>query len=306
MKTNRHSSRFLELRALSSLEHLRFTTRQRMDGAYSGRHLSRQQGGSGEFVDFREYTSGDDLRRLDWKVLGRTGRRYLRLYQDETNLSCTLVLDASGSMRFGGLANRGADGAGSKLEYAQFLASALTYLITQGQDQVGLAIVSDVLRTWERPGADPEHVARVLDAIERLTTRPATDFSGALRDLFLRTSRRSVMLVISDFLFPKLEEAFAALRLFRQKHWEVVLLHLVHPHEERLPAGNAFRFQGLENEGRVLCSPAELREAYEARFARHGDVIRAMAMGCGCDYRRVSTATPYLRTLSTFLMDRNG
>ena len=97
MKTNRHSSRFLELRALSSLEHLRFTTRQRMDGAYSGRHLSRQQGGSGEFVDFREYTSGDDLRRLDWKVLGRTGRRYLRLYQDETNLSCTLVLDASGS-----------------------------------------------------------------------------------------------------------------------------------------------------------------------------------------------------------------
>jgi uncharacterized protein (DUF58 family) len=94
-------SRFLDLRALSALEHMRFTTRHRIEGAYSGRHQSRQQGGAGEFVDFRQYSGSEDLRRLDWKVLGRTGKAFVRLYQDETNLLCTLAIDASGSMRFG-------------------------------------------------------------------------------------------------------------------------------------------------------------------------------------------------------------
>src|SRR5262245_63098046 len=110
-------SRFLDLRALAALEHLKFTTRQRIEGSYSGLHRSRRQGGAGAFADFREYADGEDLRRLDWKVLARTGRAYTRLYQDETNLSCTIVLDVSGSMNYGsGM---------TKLEYAQYFATAL-------------------------------------------------------------------------------------------------------------------------------------------------------------------------------------
>src|SRR5437868_13342330 len=97
----RPHSRYLNLRALSALQHMRFATRHRIEGSYSGRHRSRQQGGAAEFVDYREYAPGEDLRRLDWKVLARTGRTYLRLFQDETNLLCTLAIDASGSMRFG-------------------------------------------------------------------------------------------------------------------------------------------------------------------------------------------------------------
>ena len=110
-------SRFLDLRALAALQHMRFTTRHRIEGTYSGRHVSRQQGGAGEFVDFREYSGSEDLRRLDWKVLARTGKAFVRLHQDETNLLCTLAIDASGSMLFGG--NGGREGRGSKLEYAQ-------------------------------------------------------------------------------------------------------------------------------------------------------------------------------------------
>ena len=93
--------RFLDLRALAALSRLRFAPRHRIEGSYSGKHQSRAQGGAGEFVDYREYAAGEDLRRLDWKVLARTGRAYLRLFQDETNLVCTLVVDASDSMRFG-------------------------------------------------------------------------------------------------------------------------------------------------------------------------------------------------------------
>src|SRR4051812_17697868 len=87
--------RFLDLSALAALAHLRFATRHQIDGTYSGRHRSRQQGGASEFADYREYVEGEDLRRLDWKVLARTGRAYVRLFQDETNLRCTLAVDAS-------------------------------------------------------------------------------------------------------------------------------------------------------------------------------------------------------------------
>src|SRR3984957_1769683 len=95
-------SRFLEAGSLERLSHLRFVARHRIEGSYSGRHRSRQRGGSAEFVDYREYAPGEDLRRIDWKVLGRTGKPFVRLYQDETNLLCTMMIDASRSMLFSG------------------------------------------------------------------------------------------------------------------------------------------------------------------------------------------------------------
>ena len=140
--------RFLDLRALAALERMRFTTRHRIEGSYSGCHTSRQQGGSGEFVDYREYSGGEDLRRLDWKVLGRSGKTFVRIHEEETNLLCTLALDTSGSMDFRGVLKRD----GSKLEYAQYLATALAHVITSGQDQVGLALLGEHLRETLPPG----------------------------------------------------------------------------------------------------------------------------------------------------------
>ena len=118
---------------------MRFTTRRRVEGTFMGCHQSRQLGGAGEFVDFREYTGGEDLRRLDWKVLARTGKAFVRLHEEETNLVCTLAIDASGSMRFGAAGRR--DPRGSKLEYVQYLATALSHVISRSQDQVGLAVL---------------------------------------------------------------------------------------------------------------------------------------------------------------------
>ncbi|HLQ43870.1 MAG TPA: DUF58 domain-containing protein [Planctomycetaceae bacterium] len=298
-----HRSRFLDLRALAALQHLRFTTRHRIEGSYSGRHQSRQQGGAGEFVDYREYTAGEDLRRLDWKVFGRTGKAYVRLYQDETNVVCTLAIDASGSMRFGGHAG---DTQGSKLEYAQFLATAFSHVISQGQDQVGLVVLTDKLEELIPPGSTPDHVTSVQESIEQLSTTPTTIIAPALRDLFERSRGRGVLMLMSDFLFEDLDEAFTAVRLFRHRQSEVIVLHLVHPDEERLPAGMAFRFEGLENDGRVDCSPAEIRDLYEQRFAAHLAAVRALALSNGCDYRRVSTAIPYLQTLGGFLVERSA
>ncbi|HSA24995.1 MAG TPA: DUF58 domain-containing protein [Phycisphaerae bacterium] len=297
------AGRFLDLRALACLDHLRFSTRHRIEGSYSGRHSSRRQGGAGEFVDFREYVEGEDLRRLDWKVLARTGRAYLRLYRDETNLACTLAIDASGSMRFAG---RGAGGVrGSKLEYAQYLATALSHVITRQQDQAGLALLAEGLEAHVPPGSTPAHAAGIQRAIEGIETRPVTDLATGLRELFGRVVSRGVLVVMSDFLVDDLERVFASVRLFRHRHWEVVILHLVDPDEERLPEGLAYRFVGLEDEGQVDCSPAEIRGLYEERFAAYAGAVRTLALAAGCDYRWVSTAVPYLQTLGGFLVERS-
>jgi uncharacterized protein (DUF58 family) len=291
-------SRFLDLSALAGLQHLRFSARQRIEGIHSGRHVSRRHGGAGEFADFREYTEGEDLRRLDWKVLARTGRAYTRLYQDETNLACTLVLDASGSMNFGT--------GPSKLEYVQYLATALSEVIAWQQDQVGLAVASAGLREYLPAAGTRSHVTRLQEVIDQIRTRPATDLAGALRTLFQRLTRRGVLLVMSDFLLDDVPDVFAALRLFRHRRWEVIVLHIVHPDEERLPDGAAYSFEGLELEGRVDCSPLEIREQYEKRFEAHCNSVRTLALAAGSDYRRVSTAVPYLQTLGGFLVERTG
>jgi uncharacterized protein (DUF58 family) len=226
----------------------------------------------------------------------------VRLFQDETNLLGMLAIDASGSMRFGP-----SDGSRvSKLEYAQYLATALSHVISRGQDQVGVAVLTESLAQFVPPGGSASHVARVQETIEQIETQPTAAMGQALRELFQRTSRRGVLVLFSDFLMEDLEAVFAAVRLFRHRQSEVIALHLVDPDEERLPEGAAYRFEGLENEGAVNCSPAEIRAMYEARFDAHVAAVRSLALAEGCDYRRVSTAAPYLQTLGEFLVERTG
>jgi uncharacterized protein (DUF58 family) len=301
--TPRVTSRFLDLNALTALDHMRFSTRRRVEGTFMGTHSSRQLGGAGEFVDFREYTGTEDLRRLDWKVLARTGKAFVRIHEEETNLSCALVIDASGSMRFGG-DRRSA--AGSKLEYIQYLATALSHVISRTQDQVGLAVLNGTLKEWLPPGATSSHIEHVQQVIEQLDTKPCAQMAAGLRDLFERCRRRGVLLVMSDFLMEDIEDVFATLRLFRHRGWDIVVLHVVHPDEERLPQGVAYRFEGMEGEGRVNCSPSEISAAYRERFAAHLAMVRQLSLAGGCEYRRVSTAIPYLQTLGGFLVERAG
>lgn len=288
-------SRFLDLAALAAVAHTRFVTKHQIQGSYSGRHRSKQQGGAAEFVDFREYSAGEDLRRLDWKVLARTGRPYVRLYQDEVNLHCQLVIDASNSMSFGG-----------KLEYVQYLATAISHVIERQQDQVGLAIVGEKLVDVMPPSGTRTHVIGIQGRIEKLHPEARTQLADPLRELFMRLKRRGVLVMMSDFLVDDLEKVFASIRLFRHRRWEVILLHIVHPDEEHLPDGLAFQFDGMEGEGRVNCSPADIRRRYEQRFEEHAGGVRRLALAAGCDYRRVSTRDSYLHTLGQFLVERAG
>jgi len=294
--------RYLDSAALTKLERMRFTTHRRVEGSYSGRHISKRMGGSGEFVDYREYTPGDDLRRVDWKAMGRMGRAYLKLFQDETDLNCTMLLDSSGSMLQGAKSPRNHQG--SKLEWAQFFATALSHLIVLQRDAAGLATSVDNSVVYLPPSSLIAQRGVLHQAIENLFPRGKTNLEEILNDIHLRGKRRGVMIVLSDFLVDSMEPVLSNLRKFRMRGWELVTLHLVHPDEQRLPAGNAFRFVGLELEGFVNCMTSQVRKDYEDRFQKHLEKTRSTLLGVGAEYHLISTATSYLDVLRSFLILR--
>lgn len=297
-------SKYLQLGLLSQIAHMRFGTKEIVEGTFSGRHRSRHKGGSSEFLEHRQYCPGDDVRRLDWKVLGRTGRSYVRVYEDETNLVATLVLDVSRSMVFG--ARPGSDLTGSKLDYGLYLTAALASIITGEQDRFGLALASAQLDRFLPPRAGRRQLEMVLSAMEDVATVPDTALAVPLRALFARLKRRGVLVIVSDFLDEDLEGLFSAIKLFRHRHFGVLLLHLVHPDEEHLPTGPAYRFEGLEGEGYRICSPGEIANLYERRFRRFLVGLRALAAASGCGYYMFSTAVPYIQNLKALLVERHG
>lgn len=295
---------FFEPSKLGGLEKMQFTTSRRVEGSYSGRHIAKRRGGAGEFVDYREYSPGDDLRRLDWKALGRTGRSYLKLFQDETDLRCTLLLDCSGSMFQG--ARSAFDLRGSKLQWMQYFATALSHLIIVGRDAVGLCCVRQKIEEHLPPVASMQHRSLLHRSIERLEADGETNLAIGLDQLLVQSTRRGVLLAMSDFLVPNIDSVISSFRKFRSRGWEIVVMHLVHPDEERLPDGNAFRFVGLEGDGEVNCQLAEIRKAYQERFESHMKSTRTALVSAGCDYYRIRTDESYLDVLRSFLVTRGA
>lgn len=172
-------SRFLQMEALSRLGKLRLSFKRVLEGPYAGRHESVQRGGAVEFVDFRQYSPGEDIRRLDWKVLARLRKPYVRTYADETNVLATVLIDASTSMLFGGQVKK----SHTKLDHARYLAAAISFLITRERDQVAFAVAADGLRRYIPPGSTANHLGRICDELEAVRTAPVTDIARALKDL---------------------------------------------------------------------------------------------------------------------------
>jgi uncharacterized protein (DUF58 family) len=260
-------------------------------------------GGSGEFVDYREYAPGDDLRRVDWKAMGRMGRPYLKLYQDETDLKCTFLIDSSGSMLQGGRSPLNHQG--SKLEWAQYFATALSHLIVLHRDAAGLAAVHEEKTLYLPPSSSSQQKVVLHQSIESLFPKGKTRLDTNLADINLRGQRRGVLVILSDFLVDQIEPTLANIRQLKMRGWEVIALHLVHPDEEHLPAGNAFRFVGLEFDGFVSCHTTQVRRDYEKRFEQHMDRTRSNLLGVGSHYHRISTQKSYLDVLRSFLIARN-
>lgn len=307
---SRQKYAFLEPAALQELGNLRFAARRIVDGAFAGRHRSKMKGSSVEFADYREYSPGDDLRRLDWKVFMRTQRPFIRTFDEETNMSCHLVLDTSASMDFGkntpGARKGDRATSLSKLDYCRFLAAALAYLVVDNRDQAGLGLIGEKLDDWREPGSTRRHLDELLNILERAQVAPKTNLAQGLMSLFTMCRRKGVLVLISDFLDNDLDGLFKTLRLFRHRRFEVILFHVAHPEELELPEGRSFRFFDPEGGGEIDADPQQVFLDYQREFEGHCRRIRGMSLAAGCEYNYVETHTPYPDAIRAYLRSREA
>jgi len=300
MSTLKH--RYLDLAAMEALRHVRLRPRGAAEGTFAGPHKSHYRGTAVEFADYREYTPGDDIRLVDWKVFARTDRHYVRLYDAERNLLTYLVVDKSGSMDFTGAVTR----TPSKLEYASRLAAALGYLVVREGDEVGLSLTDTALHSHLPAGASWPHLNRVLDTLGRARAEGRTDLGACLDQVFTRIKRRGVLVVLSDFLDTS-PQFWKAIDLFRRSRFDVMFFHVAHPEELDLPAVAAARF--LETEGlpgHFNAEPDAIRALYRRRFDAFLSETKAGCVARGCDWYLAKTSDdPYGFLRNCFLEREN-
>lgn len=291
------SQRYLDPQTLARIKDLELVARRMIEGLISGGHKSPYQGVSVEFAEHREYVAGDDFRRIDWKVFGKTDKYYVKQYEQETNLVCNLVLDTSQSMNF-------ASQRVSKLDYAREVAASLAHLVLHQQDSVGMVFFEDKLRYHVAPSSQPSHLKQILHLLA--VCQPAnlpSRIGPVLDELADRFKKRSLVILLSD-CFTDLPALLTGLKHLRFKRHEVVLLHVLDPAEIDFPYEEVTLFRGLEGLPEVMADPRGLRLAYRESFGRF---LKELELGCRArdiEYRRVRTDEPVNRMLVEFLADR--
>jgi uncharacterized protein (DUF58 family) len=291
------ANRFLDPEGLARIGHVELVARQVVEGFLTGRHRSPYHGFSVEYLDHRAYTPGDELRTLDWRILARTNKYYVKLFEDETNLRAYILLDVSNSMNF-------KSGKLSKLEYGSYLAAALTYLLLRQNDAVGLTLFDNQIRQQLPAKARPTQFRRVLDVLERTAPGADTNVGAILHAVADRIKRRGLVILISDLIDS--EDAIASgLQHFRHNHHEVIVFHVMDDAELTFPFDRLTRFKDMEGGGRVVVNPKSLRTRYLARINAFTDRIKKDCLERRIGYNLTNTKEPYDVSLAACLDKRS-
>lgn len=293
--------------ALDRIGRQQFIARGVVEGFITGRHKSPYKGFSSEFAEHRQYVPGDNIRDLDWRVYGRSDRYYIKQYIEETNLRATILLDASGSMKYTGKTAAETNGHRlTKFEYARYLAASLSYLMINQQDAVGLVTFDKAVRRYVPARSRPTHLRVLLEEMYNTEAGEETKLASILHDVAERIHRRGVVIVISD-LFDDAEEILTSLHHFRYRKHEVVLIHVMAEEELTFPFGQWANFRGLEvPTAQIPLDPRAVQAEYLERVHRF---VRRIDVGCGqmkIDYVPVCTREPFEVALSNYLAGRQS
>ena len=296
MLGNRHPRSFLDAQVLSRLANVPLFSRRPMQGSVSGRHASPHRGSSVEFAEYRKYVPGDDLRRLDWRVYGRSDRFYVKEFEADTNLRCCFVLDTSGSMAFGSAGV-------SKIEFARKLAGSLGYLAVQQGDAVGISCVAKGVVRSLPPTRNPAHLPAFFDVLEQAKTDGETQLAPVLHELAETIRQRALVIILSDlFVEPELlRGCFQHLRF--RKH-DVAVFHLLDPLEISFDFRQPMRFLDMEGGPAIFAEPNDIADRYHQAVRMYVDALRTVVLESAVDYHRVSLDEDYEQVLGRFLIGR--
>ena len=242
---------------------------------------------------------GDDIRHVDWKVWSKTDKFYLKQYDEETNLLTYLLLDTSESMGYA------SEGHVSKLQYAQLVAAALSYLVLQQQDSVSLATFNAKVDRFLRPSGQPSHLKDVLQVMSATPARQKTDLGAIFHDLAERFKKRGLIVLLSD-LFDEPSRILAGLRHFRHRRHDVIVFQVLDPAELDFPFRQTTLFKGLEGLGDQLADPASLRRAYQDEVNAFCSELRKGCQSINIDYVLLRTDQSLDQALSSYLATRSA
>jgi uncharacterized protein (DUF58 family) len=291
--------KYLDPKVLAKISGLDLRARLVVEGIVSGMHRSPYRGYSVEFAEHREYSQGDDLRHLDWKVFGRTNKHYIKQYEEETNLVCNFVVDCSESMAY-----RSDPDALSKHEYATAIAASLAYLLLQQQDSVGIGLFDESISRYIKPSNSPAQWKTIVKELDNATGPKKTSIRHVLDDLAERAHRRSLIIIISD-MFDDPEDILAGLKHLRYRRNEVIIFNVFDPAELHFPFKGTTLFKGLEGFSDVLADPNALRRRYLDEVEKFITQMRQGCRGLHIDYEIVDTAQSLDAVLSTYLAVRS-
>ena len=289
-------SEFLRPEVVSRLKNMELVARLIVEGFIAGLHRSPYHGFSVEFAEYRQYNAGESTRNIDWKIYAKTDRHYVRVFEDETNLRATLLLDRSASMDYG-------TGGVTKLRYASLLAAAISYLMIKQRDAVGLVLFDEKVRAALPHRSARRHLLELLTSLDGVEAGTTTSIAHALHEMAERIRRRGLMILFSDLLDDP-REVMGGLKHFRHRGHEVVVFHILDRSELSLDFSGEYQFVDKETGERLRTRPwflgAEYRKDVRAWIAELERTCKQNAI----DYTVPTTETPFDHALVSYLNKR--
>ena len=290
------SPKYSDPEVLARVADLMLRSRQVVEGSISGLHRSPFHGSNVEFAEYREYSPGDDLRRLDWRALGRSDRYYIKQYEEESNLRATLVVDASASMRYG-------SGGMTKFDYGATVAGALATLLIGQQDPVGLALFDREAHPFLPPAATQAHLAQIIGRLENARPDRETQLGPILRSLADQVRQRGMVIVISDLL-TDLDTFYDGLARLQHRGHEVLVVQILDKDELELPFKDLVLFRDIEGSEELFAEPWVFRKAYCAAMQTFLGEVRSACGERNIDHVLIRTDEDLGAAISFYLHAR--
>ncbi|OGW26950.1 MAG: hypothetical protein A3K09_04170, partial [Nitrospinae bacterium RIFCSPLOWO2_12_FULL_47_7] len=242
---------------------------------------------------------GDEIRHIDWKVVGKTDKYHIKQFEQSTNLKCHILLDASGSMGYKSQAS------GDKMDYARTLVSALSYLLLKQFDAVGLIAFNDQVISRIPPRSKPSHLQHILQCVAALEPQGITLIGKVITDTAPTLPGRGMLIIVSD-LFTDEESIIKSLKLLHARGMELILFHILHPDEMTLPFEGDILFESLEDDPSITLDPVEIRETYQNLVRERIEFFRKHCAAIGIDYMFLETNNPLEQALTYYLLKRKS
>jgi len=290
---------YLDFDVLARISNMQLLAKTVVEGFLLGLHRSPFRGFSVEFAEYRQYVPGDEIKHIDWKVYAKTDRYYIKQFEEETNLACHILLDASASMAY-----KSNENGVTKLQYGCFLAACLSYFMMGQRDATGLTVFDSRIRTMLPPSLRQSHLHRLMSELDSTEPGGDTNISGPMHDLAEGLKRRGLVVLISDLLDDR-EAVLSALQHFRFMGHDVLVFHVMDDAELKFSFESMTEFTDLETGESVLVSAEGMRDTYMAELRRFLAFYQKGCASVRVEYALLDTGTPLELALSEYLHRRS-